>query len=224
MNAAEFDQWTEDLGRKFPAIRGWMLRDLGAAAGPMLADWFDVLAGCELADALAVNRRMLAGDDDGPGKFASDWQELPARIRRMAMAERWRRAERERPRGVIDWKEPRYRCLDCRDTGYRMIASDKLFEAWLAGKLTECRSSTCAVRCGCQPPQSADAKRPDVVFNAACHFPIPDAWPPTWQQLGSEKRAECLAEFSQWAAKAWDAWQNRRRHAEFDRFNNRAFA
>lgn len=83
MTRHDFDTWTADLCRKFPAIAKW-LEGLSDAAA-LLGEWADVLSSTPAAEALQANRRILAGDEgDLPGSFPSDWQTLPANVRRIA--------------------------------------------------------------------------------------------------------------------------------------------
>jgi hypothetical protein len=108
MTRDEFDAWTADLSRKFPAIHAW-LDGLGNATAPLLADWCDVLASCALPDALAANRRLLAGDEDGPGKFPSDWQGLPAKVRSLVRSEQQGRPPAPSARNDLlerDYRQP----------------------------------------------------------------------------------------------------------------------
>src|SRR5689334_5390800 len=92
MTREEFNTWTADVCRKFPAIAAW-LHGMGGAEAGMLADWAEVLSRTPFAESMQANRRMLAGDEwhtvSGrdvllPGSFASDWQTLPAQVRRIA--------------------------------------------------------------------------------------------------------------------------------------------
>jgi hypothetical protein len=214
MTPTEFAEWNADLGRKFPAIRAWQL-GVGNAEG-LLSDWREVLAEVCLDDALAVNKRMLAGDDQAPGNFASDWQLLPSHVRRLAVAARIRRDiphQRDEP----DWREQRYRCADCRDTGQRNVAHPELFKRWHAGKpLNDCPYHTAIVRCECRRGTKWGTGLAD--FNEACNFPIPWSWYPKWGYWRDCQ--EQLAEFTAWAERAWQEHLNSKRFKEFDDWNN----
>lgn len=220
MTDPEFDEWTADTFRKFPAIAAWV-RTAGQSA-ELLADWRDALATAGLADLLEVNRRMLAGDDDGPGKFASDWQTLPSHVRRLAAAVRLRREIAEPyDREHVELAGPRYRCKHCQDTGRRFVAHYAMVAAWFAGDVTACKYRVAVVLCDCQKSdpvrtrQGQDAKREGIAtFKDGLHFPITD--PGRWS-LGPT--AEMFEEFAAWCEASYKAWANRKRHHEFDDFN-----
>lgn len=225
MTDPEFDRWCEDVYRKFPPIRQWIAGTTGAGIG-LLEDWRDALGPCDLSDLLSVNVRMLAGDDDGPGKFPTDWQTLPAHVRRLAQAVRLRREVSEpADRGSYEPQGPRYRCRDCRDTGRRFVAHYAMVAAWYAGDVTGCRYRTAVVLCGCpamdavRTRQGNESKREGVAtFKEGLHFPLPYLWLPQWEI--ARPPPEMFEQFVAWCEASHKAWADSKRHREFDEFNN----
>jgi hypothetical protein len=222
MTDADFDLWTADTWRKFPAIAAW-IRTTG---GDLLCDWRDALAPCELSDLLAVNTRMLSGDDDGPGKFTSDWQGLPAHVRRLAAAVRLRREIAEPlDRSTYEPQGPRYRCSDCRDSGRRFVAHPSMLAAWYRGDVGSAKYRTAIVLCECQQSnpirtRQGQEKNKDgtATFKDGLHFPLPWVWLPMWERR--EAPPDMLTAFVEWCEQSHKAWANSKRHREFDDFNN----
>jgi hypothetical protein len=224
MTADEFDLWTADLGKKFPAVGFWI--EKLPHAGELLADWRDALSHADLNDCLEVNRRFLAGDDDGPGKFPSDWQTLPASVRRLAESVRLRRESvshrySDEPSFAT---EPRYRCADCRDSGRMMVAHPAMVSAWFAGTLEQCKYRTASVLCGCpvsEPVRTLQKKEPNLrpiaTYNSRIHYAI------DWGEIhrwSFPLDAERLNKFAAWCEEQHAAWMASRRFGEFDQFNN----
>ena len=82
MTSDQFNTWTADLCRKFPAISKWL--ETVDASG-LLSEWAEVMERTPFVEAMTANKRMLAGDEgDLPGSFPSDWQALPGQVRRIA--------------------------------------------------------------------------------------------------------------------------------------------
>lgn len=221
MSPFDFENWQADLTRKFPAIGEW-LHKLGPMSGELLADWCDVLENVSAADAMAANKRLLVGDDDGPGKFPSDWQVLPAKIRSMAWklsqsrpqrstrdqlperdpgspgdlgigrmfcrlmelkergmpaAEAKAQALREFPVGSSPYREPRYSCLTCRDTGRVLVSSPSAIKAVLLGTFAHCHHREAAARCFCQAGTKLERPGEWQTFDPEWDFGITD---PLW--------------------------------------------
>lgn len=225
MTADEFNLWIVDLGKKFPAVGSW-IRNLPHAED-LLADWCDAMAECDLEDCLEVNRRFLTGDDDGPGKFPSDWETLPATIRRLASAARLRRevANRRHSHGeeMPNWSEPRYRCPDCRDSGRMLVASPAMISAWYAGRLESCHRKTAAVLCACpiaEPIRTLQKRepnaRPIATYNSRLHYAI------EWSEVHAwclPLSPDTLAKFAAWCQERHDECMASKRYGEFDAFN-----
>lgn len=229
MNADEFDLWTADLGKKFPAIGFWL--EKLPHAGELLADWGDALAAADLNDCLEVNRRMLSGDDDGPGKFPSDWQTLPASIRRLADAVRLRREATSTRYVEPDFNQPRYRCVDCHDTGRMSVAHPAMCSAWYAGTLDQCRHRVATVLCPCpiaepiRTRQAKDQNAPGIAtYSTRLHYAIDWTEIHRWHM---PLTLEMLNSFSAWCEERHQECMASKRFGEFDKFNQdnaKAFA
>lgn len=114
MTPSEFDRWWDDYQRKFPSVLSWLHSLPEDYQREQFAVWRLVLGPVTLADALMVNRLMATGEVEAVGNFPSDREKTAQVVRSECEAmERMRK-----PRKQEDWETERYRCPDCRDTGY----------------------------------------------------------------------------------------------------------
>lgn len=235
MNAMQFDDWYADVCRKFPALRGWLMQMGEGPAGELLAEWCEVLSVCELQDLLVVNKRMLAGDDEGPGQFQTQWQELPAKVRRLALMAKYRREDVERGRDQPNFGGYKFRCGQCLDSGRLFVAHPSLIGAILRGE-DRCGYLIAVVRCNrCDRGRARGTPESELrtgddprkcektaAYNPELHFLIPREW----------NRFDCLfhPEFSDpqnlielraWVLERKATWDAKRRHSEFDDYNRR---
>lgn len=216
MTSEEFDNWTADLCRKFPAIAKWLegLPDGGLA---LLEEWGSVLERTPYAGAIAANRRMLAGEETDyeqkplPGSFASQWQNLPGHIRRLA-------SEFSVPAEPLQYARPeRFNCHLCRDTGCVHVASPEAVANVLAGRPIGHHRDAVA-RCTCRVGQQLQRKHQWETFNDGADFRVLDplwrepecdrftAWVYEQRDNGAEARAKAhqnyRPEFAEWS-KLW---------------------
>lgn len=246
MTPLQFDDWFNDVCRKFPAIGEWV-RKLGNAGGGLLADWSDALESTDLADALDANKRLLAGDDDGPGKFPSDWQMLPAKVKSlawrlrqentpkissreqlpdrdyrnppgdlgigrmfrrlielkeqgMAPAEAKAQALLECPIGYSPFREPRFGCLECQDTGRVLVASPAAIKAVLLGEFPKCHHREAAARCFCHTGTKLQRNGDWQTFDPAWDFRVKDS---LWGEA-------VTAEFTEWVERQREQFETDR--------------
>ncbi len=179
MSSDEFNQWTADLCRKFPAIAKW-LEGLPDGGLGLLEEWAGVLERTDLRAALEVNRRILAGDEDGlPGMFPSDWQQLPAYVRRLAY-----RRELPEPGELNYAREERFDCPLCRDTGRVHVASPAAVVAVLADTFKTCHHRDAVARCTCRRGQALKRNYQWETFNDGADFRVLD---PLWREGECER-------------------------------------
>lgn len=110
MTRTEFDQWWQDLGRRFPSIPIWLSKlepmdDRTTADAYRLAvlrTWYDVLAPVALEDALQVNKRIQTGELPEFGSYDSGREQVPVIIKRHCL-----KSQFERERGTNFEDQPR---------------------------------------------------------------------------------------------------------------------
>lgn len=228
MNASEFNTWNLDLCSKFPSLRSWQ-RNMGEAAlTNLLEAWAEALADCELADLLAVNRRMLKGEDAGIGDSGSTWQAIPAHVRRLAFAARYRRLESEQPREQPELQQPRYRCKHCRDGGRLFVAHPAAVATVLKGlSLDKCHYREAVVRCsfcikgrprGPLESSLSGGERPRYTETVAeydpdLHFLLP-------LEIGARLEGAMIEEFFAWVRTMKAKSEGGNRLKVFDQYNS----
>lgn len=233
MTKDEFNQWKADLFSRFPAIGQWV-RGLGTeeSVRGLLGAWMEALVDRDLADCLTVNKLLSVGEHSGPGQFPSDWQILPARVRRLAgelhydrESRKLREAEAE---SLVNSKgEPRYRCKVCWDTGRVQVANPSAVRA-AANGLPYAPSkfgSACVARCNkcclglphiptpSMAPEGTPPSKthPTPIYDPTRHFAVP------WDHLDSEETWDRLL---LWVMER----RNSQRVAGFDAWNQEAHA
>lgn len=119
MNGSEFAKWYGDYCAAFPQTADYVAKGGKAEDGSSrtLAHWKAVLEPVELDHALLVTARMLSGAEPEVPKF--EQHTTPRHVADLAGKIRQRlRMEEPEPATPIDPdREPRYRCLACRDMG-----------------------------------------------------------------------------------------------------------
>lgn len=235
MSPLQFDEWYADTCRKFPAIRGWLIQMGDVAAGELMAEWCEVLSVCDLQDLLVANKRMLAGEDEGPGQFQSQWQEIPAKVRRLALMAKYRREEVESGRASPDLSGPKVHCKHCQDTGRLFVAHPALIAAILNGAV-RCKWLIATVRCNrcdrgrargklaseLSPGDDARKAERQAAYNPELHFLIPQDWPNFDCLFHPEfSDPQNLIDLRAWVLERKATWDGKKRHSEFDDYNRR---
>jgi hypothetical protein len=123
MNAPEFEKWFRDFSAKFPDAASWILKLTEAGGDPKRTkdSWAEALADVDLRDALEANRRLLAGDYEKPYR-----EDFPPKVREIALSIKASKATR---RADSEWRERRYSCAECLDTGRVEVVHYELIKA-----------------------------------------------------------------------------------------------
>lgn len=126
-------------------------------------------------------------------------------------------ALREFPVGRSPFREPRYNCGTCLDTGRILVATNEAIVAAMLGKFADCHHRDGAMKCQCRGHEGANPKRPLTVYDPQLDFRIED---PLWRPAEVSRFVE------------WVEWQRKHRaekrlqshpgyEAGFIEFNNR---
>lgn len=224
MSENDFDAWVRDMGIRFPPIGAW-LRNLGPDAGHLMLAWSEALEDVDLADALEVNRRMLCGDDPGPGEFATNWQGLPAHVRLLAKAARLRSYVEGEGRSEPNLNEPRYKCGQCQDRAVVFVATRAAQkEVLTTGSLVNCRHRVAVVICNkCDKGRMRQQAETDQANSSRRRekTAVMSEW---FYIVGHDGlySPEQIEAFAEWCQERKAAWFDRNRVAEFDRYNREA--
>lgn len=112
MNEQEAIDWTRKATDRFPGLK--QLFEGARDPKGVAVDWAHALRNVPLEAAERYLLGMVAGDIDPP-KYTSDWATLPGQLRRWC-AENSPLQSQVAPDRFC--REPRYKCLACRDRGY----------------------------------------------------------------------------------------------------------
>lgn len=152
MTANEFSRWWKDFQNRFPSPADW-LTDLDKRGGDpqqTLDAWAEALLDVDLPDAIEANKMLTSGDEQFPKYFRNEgWPALVRGIARRLVATR-------APSRVEDWRERRYQCPDCLDSGRVEVVHPRLMEQLFMifrGELKSeeywnCHYRTATARCG----------------------------------------------------------------------------
>lgn len=101
-------------------------------------------------------------------------------------------AEREGGPPEDIFRAPRYRCLNCQDSGVRTVFHPICYEPARRGSLKPSQIRTCAVACRCEAGGrfSNQPKKPLPVFNAATMLELDEC------ERNPEKQRDALVEWS----------------------------
>lgn len=86
MTSAEFNTWLDDLEMRFPSVTNWLHKVAEDVQQRLkvLRSWQIVLGDVTLANCLAINLSMQAGDLPWVGEYDGDKERLPQHVRRLA--------------------------------------------------------------------------------------------------------------------------------------------
>lgn len=230
MNSKEFMDWHRDLCERFPNLNQWFVNMDADQAKATTKAWFEALADCEFRDLIAVNSRMLRGEDPGPDDKSAvgAWQSLPAHLRRLAFAARQRREEAEEGAARLPRLDgARYRCGRCLDSGFVYVASAAAMQCVLQGReLLSCTARTAMARCTfCETGRrkggrEGDPRRDRVPeYDDRIHFLMTPGEASDFQFPPKDGGLALFEEFSRWVQAREKRLQGGGRYEEFDQYN-----